>query len=130
VSLIEMSEIPSGARRRWVTRVPVSVGCSVNDQIVLLSLTRNANSRWGSKATTLVRVGHIRGPRRLMLNACVPSWTGPPRTIVRTTCGLHLDIRGRSVTKDHTFAGGAATSMLSSSKGSYSVMVLRPWGKP
>ena len=67
VSRSEMSEMPSGVSRRWVTRVPASVGSRVNDQIVRLSLTRNANSWCGSKRTTFDRVGQNSGPRRLRL---------------------------------------------------------------
>ena len=63
------------------------------------------------EADHLRRVGQTSGPRRFRLSARVPSRTGPPRRRSSPPAGSSAAIRGRSVTSDHTFAGGAATSM-------------------
>nr|AAK95490.1 unknown [Prescottella equi] len=105
--------VPVGASRRSTTRVPVSVGSRVYDQMVRFSLTRNAMALLGSKRTTLDVVGHTRKPLRLMLNVLVPSRTSPDTRILRH-CGLHSPIRLRSDTIVHTSCGVAAISMLAS----------------
>src|SRR5690625_2215908 len=107
-------DVPFGAARRSVTRVPDSVGSSSYDHTVLFSKMRNAIRFSGTKSTTLALVGHTAIPLRLRLSVLVPTRTSPNTNILRH-CGLHSPIRARSETIDHTLSTGASTSVDNSS---------------
>ena len=58
--LIGRALVPVGASRFSTTVVPVPLGVSVYDQIVLFSVIRNAMDLLGAKSTTFAAAGPIR----------------------------------------------------------------------